>query len=68
MLKDKKRNERLDASFTFLKQIDKEKHKKLRRQSIANEDDMIQNQMHIQNEGGNRKGVTTGENILDELK
>jgi len=33
MIKNMKRNQKLDESFSFLKQIDKEKHRKMRRQS-----------------------------------
>ncbi len=34
MMKNKIRNQKLDESFTFLKQIDKEKHKKMKQSLI----------------------------------
>jgi hypothetical protein len=39
MMKNKIRNQKLDESFTFLKQIDKEKHKKMKQSLIQTAQD-----------------------------
>lgn len=59
MLKNKKRNQKLDESFTFLKQMDKEKQKKMNQQSntLTSEsvDNNILDKLRLEDENGDKK-------------